>query len=99
MKYPDCAFMETVYADGDVLIQTTWRMLYVYHKVAHITPFGNYRNDWLSSGTWVISADRKFLEQDGVGYLTGRTATTIGEIVEIVKGQDDPEDWEEEEGE
>lgn len=85
MKYPGCDFTDIVYADGDVVIRKMGQMLYVYHKIAHVTPFGNYKNDWLSSGTWVISADRKFLEQDGIGYLTGRTATTIGEIVEIIK--------------
>ena len=93
IEYPGCSYYPVAYADKDVVIRKAYETVHVYHRMNYKTPLnGNNKNGWLCCGTWKISADGKYHEQNGIGYLTGRMAETledISKIISIEKGEND----------
>ena len=86
IEYPGCHYYPIAYADDEVVIRRAYEAVHAYHKCNYKTPLkGNQTMGWLCCGIWKITADGKYRKENGLGYLTGKIADTIEDIVKNIK--------------
>ena len=81
---PGVASYPVVYNDGEYAVREG-PSLAVYHNTAYTSPLkGTHKRGWLCCGKWQ-KVGETYVEVDGLGFPTGREASSVDELVKKKK--------------